>query len=81
MAIKKPVKKFETTIATALATAFGLTIALFWRDAIRAFIDEILISKLPQSNWIFSIIAALIVTMLCSLGIWMVSRWSKKEQV
>ena len=66
--------RLGATITTAIASALGLTIALFWRDAIKELIDYILIKFPIGSGWIFSFIVAIIVTIICSIGIWIISR-------
>ncbi len=64
-------------MVTAITAALAFTIALFWRDAIKEFIDKVLV-KLPFGNsWIFSLLAAVIVTIICVVGIWLLARWKK----
>ena len=67
--------------ATALLAAFGFVIALVWRDAIKAGVDEILNAiGITGTGYIYLIITALIVTVVCVAGILFFSRWSEKKQ-
>lgn len=76
--IKAGIKKFEATIATAIATALGFTMALFWHDAIKAWIDEVLVTlPIPGTGYVYSVIAAIVVTIIASIGIFLVARWQK----
>jgi len=75
--VKTAGKKLKVTTITAITTAIGFTIALFWRDAVKSIIDEVLV-KLPLgSGWLFSLIAAVLVTILGSLAIWSLAKWEK----
>lgn len=71
-------KNFKQILATAVAAAFAFTMALFWNDAIRSAIEELLIKfQIPGSGYVYKTIVALIVTVVCAAGIWAVSRWAK----
>ena len=66
---------------TAISAAFAFVIALVWRDAIKEIIDKIIITlNIPESTYYYSIIAAIVVTILCVLGITIVSRYSVKKE-
>lgn len=82
MAIEQKIKErmlsFKGTITTAVTTAFGFIIALFWRDAIKAWIDNLLIKfQLTGTGYIYSIIAAIIVTIIGTIIICLIARWNK----
>lgn len=78
-------RKFQSDvrkkIATAIIAAFGFVIALVWRDAIQAGIDNIM-QKLgiTGTGYIYKIIGAMIVTVICVSGLVIIARWSEKEE-
>ena len=74
------IKEVKSTIAVAIAGAFGFIIALIWRD--------IIIGLLKYANlWteggkfdshigaIISIVVAIIITVVCVFGIMYISKW------
>jgi len=73
-------KQIRKHIITAITAAFAFMIALFWRDAIQQGVREIL-NKVGANgdSYIYKIIAALFVTIICVIGIVFVSRFEKKE--
>ncbi len=81
----KKAKRFQNDIrkhmATAIAAGFAFVMALVWRDAIQAGIDRIL-DKLgiEGSGYIYKIIVAVFVTVVCVVGLRFVARWSEKEK-
>ncbi len=78
-------RKFQSDvrkrIATAIATGFAFVIALVWRDAIQAGIERIL-DKLgiEGTGYFFKIIGAIIVTIICVIGLIIITRWSEKKE-
>jgi hypothetical protein len=62
--------EFKKQTAAAIITAFGLVIALAWKDVITD-----LISKLNFAQGI--ILSAIVVTAFSVIGILIVSRWAK----
>ena len=71
--------EFRTTIATALAAAFGFVIALTWNDFIKSAIDDFLkAAGITGTGYIVRLEAAIIVTIVGVVGIILVSRWKKK---
>jgi len=82
--VKQTAEKFKKEvrgqIATAITAAFAFTVALFWKDAITAGIDDLLASLgITGTGYIYKIISAIIVTIIAVLGIWYFSKWSQKE--
>ena len=77
---KKFFKEFRIQTATAIAAAFGFLIALAWRDAISEIINKI-VEKfgIISSAYLGKIIAAVIITILCIIGILLISRWGSKK--
>lgn len=66
--------EFRTQASTAIITAFGLVIALAWKDVIVDFVATINPAK---SNLLIS---AIIVTIISIIGIALVSYWFKHPE-
>ena len=65
---------------TAISAAFAFVIALVWRDAIRKALDAIVLKlKLPETAYIHEFVIAGILTVVCVIGILVVSKFSIKE--
>jgi ABC-type Mn2+/Zn2+ transport system permease subunit len=73
-------KEVRKHIITAITAAFAFIIALFWRDAIQAMINEVL-GKIGINTdiYIYKIVAAILVTIIAVIGIIMVARLEKKD--
>lgn len=76
---KKEVRK---NILKAILAALAFVIALVWRDAIKDFVNE-LIKKagIEGTGYIYSILTAVIVTIICVIGIMIFSKKESKEEV
>ncbi|MBI1972271.1 MAG: hypothetical protein HYS53_03130 [Candidatus Aenigmarchaeota archaeon] len=60
---------------TFMTTAFSLTAALFWNDAIKAMIT----SYIPkEGGWPYLMVAAVIVTIIAVTFTWMVSKATER---
>lgn len=78
---QKHVAEIRKTMATAIAAAFGFVIALFWNDAIKATIEQILNAlNITAQTYIYKIIVAVIVTIISAVAIVQVSRWGAKTE-
>jgi hypothetical protein len=78
------IKEVKTTIAVAIAGAFGFIIALLWRDVI--------IGLLKLGGWwreggfsnindaIGGIIVVIIITLICVVGILYITKWGGIEK-
>ena len=78
--VKKIEKEVRKNIATAILAAFAFIIALVWRDAIQGIVNEIVARiGLDGTGYIYTIIIASIVTLICVLGIMFFSRWGEKK--
>lgn len=76
--ITRGIRKFETTVATAIAASFAFVMALAWHDAIKSAVDEFLsIFGVVGTGYLYKIYAAIIVTIVASISIWLVARWQK----
>lgn len=59
-------------VVSLIISAFGFVAALFWRDAIKAFIDEVV----PQGQGVTAqFTAAIIVTVIAVIAIYIVSKY------
>ncbi len=75
--VKRDVRK---NIATAVLAAFGFMIALVWRDVVKEGVEKLIeYSKLNGDGYVFTILTALVTTLICVVGIIYFSRWSEKK--
>lgn len=73
-------KQIRKHIITAITAAFAFIIALFWRDAIQGGINKIIENiGANGDSYIYKIISALIVTVICVIGIVFFARLEKKD--
>lgn len=68
--------EFRKTTSTAIVAAFGLLIALAWKDVITGFVEKITSVSPVQSN----LISALIITFIAVLGIWITGRAFREKE-
>ena len=77
---KEKAKKFNRELKKALYTAFlaafGFLIALVWRDVIQTWVDKISATSPVQGL----LVSALIVTIICVLGILIVTKFLKVNE-
>lgn len=64
---------FKQQASAAIITAFGLVIALAWKDVIVEFVN--LLNPADSNLWI----SAIIVTIIGIIGIGLVTRWANKK--
>ena len=70
----------KQTIA-AITAAFAFIIALVWRDAIRKIIDASVAKLgLPETAYVHEIIVAIILTIICVVGIMLVSKFGEVKK-
>ena len=81
------VKEVKSTIATAIAAAFGFIIALIWRDIIMGLLNWTGLSITDFSNAddpaiaaVVAIIVAIIITVICVIGILYITKWGGVEK-
>jgi len=70
-------REFKKEMRIAIIAAFGFLIALVWKDVITSVVDNIT-QEAHVSN---ALVSALIVTIICVLGIMLVSRVLKEKDV
>ncbi len=64
----------------AILAAFAFIIAFVWRDAIKAGVNAMIEKAgITGSGYIYEIITAIIITVICVLGIMFFSRWGEKK--
>ena len=68
-------------VTTAIGAAFAFIIALVWRDAIRNILDSVVVKLgLPETVYIHEIVVAVMLTIVCVIGILVVARYSIKKK-
>jgi len=67
-------------IGIAIMGAFALVIALVWNETIKEGVNQLMESLgIHPETYVFKIIAAIIVTVICVIGILIFSRWAEKK--
>ena len=81
------IKEIKSTIAVAIAAAFGFIIALIWRDIIIGLmnmaglsVSDFSTAADPVVAAVMAIIAAIIITIICVLGILYITKWGGVEK-
>lgn len=78
--VKEGVKKFRSELKKALYTAFlaafGFLIALVWRDLIQSWVNKLSATS-PITG---QLVSAVIITIICVLGILIVTKYLKQEE-
>jgi hypothetical protein len=77
------IKEIKSTIAVAIAAAFGFIIALIWKDVIVGLVNMTGLSVTAPTNInsaIVAMVTALIITLICVLGIIYISKWGGVAQ-
>ena len=76
-------KEVKTTVAVAIGGAFGFVVALIWRDIIIGLLNmaDLNVQKFndPASAAI-AIVVAIVITIICVLGIIYISKWGGVEK-
>ena len=73
---KKLRQELSKAMNTAIIAAFGFLMALVWRDVIKAWVDKIAETSPVQGQ----LVSALIVTLICVIGIIVVARIFKVKK-
>lgn len=76
--------EIKKTIAIAIAGAFGFVIALLWKDVIIGIMKLAgLWTEGGYDSWTaagIGIIVVLVITIICVIGIIMISKWGEVEE-
>ena len=68
-------------VTKAIGAAFAFVIAFAWRDAIRKSLDAFVIKMgLPETAFVHEYIVAILLTLVCVIGIIVVSKFSIKKE-
>ena len=84
-ALRDKAKKLERdvrkNISTAIGRAFAFLIALAWKDMIVDIVNKIVgLLNMEENLYLFRIVTALLVTIICVIGIWVSSKIAAKEE-
>jgi len=73
--------EMRKAIVGAIVASFGVLIALVWKDVVTNFVNKIVSAlNIPESAAYYHLISAVIVTVVCVIGIIIVGRFSVQEQ-
>ena len=79
--IKELKNETKKHVVTAIVAAFGFIIALVWRDAIKEFINTLVINfSINGSPGLITFYTAIITTIIAAVGIVLITRWSAKPE-
>ena len=74
------IKAVRKNIGIAIMGAFALVIALVWNETIKEGVDRLMeILGIRPETYAFKMVAAIIVTVICVIGILIFSRWAEKK--
>jgi len=69
-------REFKKQLVTLMTAAFGFVAALFWQTAIK----DLIAAFVPAADtWQYEIIAAVAVTLIAVLAIFLISRYAKQN--
>lgn len=81
MAIKELKNETKKHVVTAIVAAFGFIIALVWRDAIKEFINNIIVNlSINGSSALITFYTAIITTIIAAIGIVLITKWSSQPE-
>jgi len=79
-ASKKLKEEVRKNMATAILAAFAFMIALVWRDVVQQGVGKLVeYMNLQGDGYTFTVITAVVTTIVCVFGIVYFSRWSEKK--
>ena len=77
------IKEVKSTIAIAIAGAFGFIIALIWRDIIIGLLNmaDLNVDKFNDATGAaIAVVVAVIITLICVIGILYITKWGGAEK-
>jgi len=81
------IKEVKSTIAVAIAGAFGFIIALIWRDIIIGLmnmaglsVSDFTNAEDPTIAAVIAVVSAIIITLVCVFGILYITKWGGVEK-
>jgi len=80
-AVKELKNETKKHVVTAIVAAFGFIIALVWRDAIKEFIESLVINfSITGPPSLITLYTAIITTIIAAIGIVLVTKWSSEPE-
>lgn len=74
-------KEFRTQLSVMISSAFALTAALFWKDAITEFITSSSgLGISAEGSWIALSIVAVLITVVAVIAMWLVNKTLKPKE-
>ncbi len=71
----------KTQFITLITAAFGFVAALFWRDAIQAFLEQVFgFSAGNGEIWYYQLFVAVIITIIAAVVIYLFSKFSQENK-
>ena len=79
-AVKNLGNETQKYVVTAIVAAFGFIIALVWKDAIKEYVNLIIIKlSISGASYIITLYTAIVTTIIAIIGIFIVTRWPTKD--
>ncbi len=79
-ASKRFSREVRKNTTTAVLAAFAFIIALVWRDVIQQGVNRLIVyMNLQNDGYAFTVISAIVTTVVCVIGIIYFSRWGEKK--
>ena len=79
LVIKELKNETKKHVVTAIVAAFGFIIALVWRDAIKEFINSIMVNfSINGSLSLITFYTAIITTIIAAIGIILITKWNSR---
>jgi hypothetical protein len=73
-------QEIRKNIAKSVLAAFGFMIALVWRDVVKEAVTRLVETlSLNGDGYVFTLVTAVVTTVICVAGIIYFSRWSEKQ--
>jgi uncharacterized membrane protein (DUF106 family) len=77
--LKNLQRETKRQTVTLITSALGFVAALFWREAIQAFLQQVLNIKAGEGWWIAQFSVAVFVTFLAVIALYLITRSLKVE--
>jgi len=78
-AVKELKNETKKHVVTAIVAAFGFIIALVWRDAIKEFIETVVVNlSISGPTSLITLYTAIITTIIAAIGIVLITKWSSE---
>lgn len=73
--------EMRKAIVGSMVAALGVMIALVWRDVVKEYVNKIVTAlNIPESAAYYQLISAIIITIVCVIGVMIVGRFSVKKE-